>query len=234
MNSETTNPETIRAEPLFSPLIEQAVELSAQWHDGTYRKSRWRDPAFGVPPSEALGVPVMAHVTMVAMTVQRAGWDEVTVAAAFLHDVIEDANQYGEELRYGELSALMGEAVARRVAEVTEEKYDAHGNFRPWRARKEDYVARLRTASAGAVAISLADKLHNLWSMNESLASGLNIFEKGPNRRPLSAGPEAQRWFFHAVLDASAPHTDPRLEPLRTALRSELARFERLTEADAG
>ncbi|QXD14442.1 HD domain-containing protein [Rhodocaloribacter litoris] len=213
---------------VFSPLIEMAIELSAQWHDGTYRKSRWRDPAFEVPTAEALGVPVMAHVTNVALTVQRAGWDDVTVAAAFLHDVIEDANRYGEELRYGELCALMGEEVARRVAEVTERKYDEHGNPRSWRVRKEDYVAALRAASSGAMAISLADKLHNLWSMNESLASGINVFEKGPNRKPLSAGPEAQRWFFRAVLEASTHHADPRLEPLRAALREEIERFERL------
>jgi hypothetical protein len=53
----------------------------------------------------------------------------------------------------------------------------------------------------------------------------------GEYGRPLSAGPEAQRRFFHAVLDASAAHTDPRLEPPRSALRAELARFERLTGA---
>ncbi|RME52057.1 MAG: HD domain-containing protein [Caldilineae bacterium] len=218
----------VTPETVFSPLIETAIELSAQWHDGTYRKSRWRDPAFEVPLSEALGVPVMAHVTTVALTVQRAGWDEVTVAAAFLHDIIEDANRYGEELRYGELCALMGEAVARHVADVSEQKYDAHGNPRPWRARKEGYVAHLRTAAPGAVAISLADKLHNLWSMNESLARGIDIFEKGPGRRPLSAGPAEQRWFFHAVLEASEHHDDPRLKPLRAALRREFERFERL------
>ena len=34
---------------LFSPLVEQAIELAAQWHDSTYRKSRWRDPAFDLP-----------------------------------------------------------------------------------------------------------------------------------------------------------------------------------------
>ncbi len=214
---------------VFSPLIEQAIELSAQWHDRTYRKNRWRDPAFEVPPTEALGVPVMAHVTNVAMTVQRAGWDDETVAAAFLHDVIEDANQYGEALRYGQLCTLVGEDVARRVRAVTEKKYDAHGNGRSWQVRKEDYLAGLYTASAEAVAISLADKLHNLWSMNESLASGLDIFSAGPGRRALSAGPERQRWFFRAVLEASRAHTDPRLAPMREALEREIERFEHLT-----
>jgi len=220
--------EALSPSSVFNPLVEQAIELSAQWHDQTYRKSRWRDPAFDVPPSEVLGVPVVAHVTTVAMTVQRAGWDDVTIAAAFLHDVVEDANQYGEELRYGELCTLMGKDVADRVMEVTEHKYDAHGNFQKWCVRKEGYIAVLQTASAGAVAISLADKLHNLWSMNESMARGINMFQDGVNRRRLSAGPDQQQWFFHAVLKASTHQDDPRLDDLRARLAEEIARFEQL------
>lgn len=214
---------------LFSPLIEQAIELSAQWHDGTYRKSRWRDPAFDVPPDELLGVPVIAHVTTVALTVQRAGWDDTTVAAAFLHDVIEDANQYGESLRYGELCALMGQDVADLVQVLTEQKLDAHGQYRTWQAREEDYVAHLPQSPAAAVAISLADKWHNLWTINASLERGINMFEAAPGRRRLSAGPAQQRWFHQAVLTASLSHSDPRLIPLREGLIAEITRFEHLT-----
>jgi (p)ppGpp synthase/HD superfamily hydrolase len=214
---------------LFSPLIEQAIELSAQWHDGTYRKSRWRDPAFDVPPDELLGVPVIAHVTTVALTVQRAGWDDTTVAAAFLHDVIEDANQYGESLRYGELCTLMGQDVADLVQALTEQKLDAHGQYRTWQARKEDYVAHLLQAPAAAVAISLADKWHNLWTINASLERGINMFKAAPGRRRLSAGPAQQHWFHQAVLTASLSHPDPRLIPLREGLAAEITRFEHLT-----
>lgn len=214
---------------LFNPLIEQAIELSAQWHDRTYRKSRWRDAAFEVPPEVVLQVPVMAHVTAVALTVQRAGWDDATVAAAFLHDTLEDANQYGRRLRRAELQRLLGPDVTTRVEGVTEEKRDAEGRPRSWQARKEGYVARLRTGPAEAVAISLADKLHNLWSMNEALARGLDIFTPAEGRKALSAGPERQRWFNRAVLEASRVHDDPRLAPMRRRLQEEIDRFARLT-----
>ncbi|MEM1125280.1 MAG: HD domain-containing protein [Bacteroidota bacterium] len=213
---------------LFSPLVEQAIELSAQWHDATYRKSRWREAAFAVPDEAVLRVPVIAHVTTVALTVQRAGWDEVTVAAAFLHDTVEDRNRYRQDLRYEELSRLMGAAVADRVMEVTEQKYDEDGQPRSWQARKEGYVAQLRTASAGGVAISLADKLHNLWTMDESLCRGIDIFTSTPTRRALSAGPDRQRWFHRAVLEVSRRHDDPRLAPLRQRMEAELVRFEQL------
>lgn len=210
---------------LFSPLIEHAIELSAQWHDGTYRKSRWRDSAFAVPEGEVLRVPTVAHVTAVAMIVQRAGWEEEVVAAAFLHDVLEDANRYEERFRREQMIELVGEAVTVLVDAVSEQKRDAEGHFRSWRDRKEDYVETLRTAPPGAVAISLADKLHNLWSMNESLAREMDIFSHAPNRHALSADAKEQLWFHSAVLEATSAHTDARLDPMRTRLQEEINRF---------
>jgi (p)ppGpp synthase/HD superfamily hydrolase len=218
------------ATSIFSPLVEHAIELAAQWHDGVYRKSCWRDPAFETPSNVAVQVPVMAHVTTVAMLVQRAGWDEATVAAAYLHDVIEDMNQHGQHLRRDQLREALGVKVAAIVDGVTENKYDAEGHVRPWRARKEDYVAQLKTGRPEAAAISLADKLHNLWTMTQGLEQGDDIFAHGPNRRGLSAGPEQQQWFHRAVLEASTAHDDPRLDPLRTRLADEIRRFEALCD----
>ena len=214
---------------LFSPLVERAIELAAEWHDRTYRKSRWREHPYDPPPETVLRIPVMAHLTAVALTVQRAGWDDETVAAAFLHDALEDDNQFEHTMTYEGLAALMGETVAERVRGVTEPKRGREGNFLPWRLRKETYVATLRTASAEAVAISLADKLHNAWTMNQALEAGVDIFSDGPSHRGLTAGPAEQVWFFRAVLDAAAPFADPRLTPMRARLQEEVARFERLT-----
>ncbi len=205
---------------LFSPLIEHAIELSAQWHDGTYRKSVWRDPAFEVPEGEDIQIPVMAHLAAVASIVHRAGWDEYTVAAAYLHDTIEDMNQHGQRLRRKQLRDAVGADVAKLVAQVSEQKLDENGEMRPWRARKEDYIDSLRTGSARAAAISLADKIHNLWSINQSREAGEPIFEV------LSGDWAAQRWFHRAVLEASTHHDDARLVPMRERLRREIDRLE--------
>ena len=211
---------------LFSPLIEHAIELSAQWHDGTYRKSVWRDPAFEVPEGEDIQIPVMAHLAAVASIVHRAGWGEVTVAAAYLHDTIEDMNQHGQRLRRKQLREAVGPAVAKLVAQVSEQKLDEAGAMRPWRDRKEDYLDGLRTGPTEAMAISLADKIHNLWSINQSLETGEPIFEV------LSGGIEAQHWFHRAVLDASTEHDDPRLAPMRERLQHEIERLAAWMEAE--
>lgn len=220
---------------MFSPLIERAVELAAEWHDGTYRKSRWRRPPFEIPegePVEVLRVPVMAHVTTVALTVQRAGWDDATVAAAFLHDTIEDANRYGQGLTYDDLVAAVGRAVADRVQGVTEPKRGPDGRVLPWHVRKETYVQQLVDGSDEAAAISLADKLHNLWTMNQGLEAGRDIFTRARNAdgspRGLSAGPSQQQWYFQAVIAATERHDDDRLIPQRVRLREEMARFDAL------
>ena len=105
----------------------------------------------------------------------------------------------------------------------------AEGRSRRWRDRKKDYLVHLRRSTPEAVAISLADKLHNLWTMNQSLARGLDIFTEGPNRKALRAGKEEQRWYFESVLTASEVFSDPRLAPMRARLTEELDRFCSLT-----
>jgi (p)ppGpp synthase/HD superfamily hydrolase len=208
---------------LFSPLIEHAIELSAQWHDGTYRKSVWRDPAFEVPADQDIQIPVIAHLAAVASIVHRAGWDEVTVAAAYLHDTIEDMNQHGQRLRRKQLREAVGAEVAKLVAQVSEQKLDDDGEMRPWRARKDDYLEGIRTGPPEAVAISLADKIHNLWSINQSLEAEEDILDV------LSGDAEAQLWFHRAVLEASKEHDDERLAPMRERLQQEIERFEART-----
>lgn len=216
--------------PLFSPLIEHAAELAAQWHDQTYRKSAWRESGFDGPDNASVRVPVIAHLTATALIVQRAGWSEEAVAAAFLHDVLEDVNRYDDRLARRELAASVGEDVTLLVEAVTEQKLDAQGQSRPWRSRKEEYLDGLKQAPAAAVAISLADKLHNLWTMNQSLEQGMLIFEGTPESEGLNAGPGEQRWFFRSVVAASEGHDDERLTPMRRRLTEELRRFEKLAK----
>lgn len=220
------------APDLLSPLVEKAVEVAAQWHDGTYRKGAWRASAFDLPEGAAPSVPVIAHLMNVALVVQRAGFGDEVVAAALLHDAVEDRSASGAMVSLDAVRAQFGDRVARLVADVTERNRDAEGRGRPWRIRKDEYIAHLRTdADDEAVAISLADKLHNLWTMNRSLEAGQDLFTETPTRRALSAGPESQRWFFRQILAATAHRSAPRLRLLRARLAEEIERFEVLSSS---
>ncbi len=226
--STGTTPSSAKRELLFQPLVEHAIELASEWHDGTYRKSRWRDPAFELE-TDGPRVPVISHLVSVASIVRRAGWPDPVIAAAYLHDILEDPNLEGERFGADRLRTLLGEEVARYVLDVSETKLDEHGNHRPWRDRKVGYIQQIETGRPGSAGISLADKMHNLWSMNQSLESGLNIFDTTGEHTALSAGPDQQTWFYNAVLDATTTHDDPRLVPMREQLRGEIARFTSLT-----
>lgn len=217
--------------PAFSPLVEHAIELASEWHNDCYRKSRWRAEPFEQP--EPVRVPVIAHLSAVAMAVARAGWTHTVVAAAYLHDIIEDPNTHGERMTPAELRELVGSEVADLVVDVTEPKLDDAGNKLPWRVRKEAYVEHLSEAPDEALAISLADKHHNVWTMNQTLEQGIDIFTPAPGRTALSAGPEQQCWFLHAVLTEASERTDNRLTPLRNGLRTEYHRLAHLTDTDA-
>ena len=219
---------------LFSPLVERAIELAAEWHEGTYRKGRWRDTICVPPDASVARVPTMAHVTTVALTVDRAGWDEHAVAAAFLHDALEDADRWNRDLDRDELAAHVGETVVRIIEAVSEPQRDAEGARLPWRVRKEAYLASLAAGPVEASAVALADKLHNTYSIASSLEAGVDVFQTAPGRQALSAGPESQLWFLRAAVEATEPHADVRLVPMRIRVREEIARLERAVSAGEG
>ena len=208
---------------VLNPILDQAAELAAQWHEGTYRKSLWRElPHPSLPPR----LPVISHVTMVALLLQRTNWDDETVAAGFLHDILEDPNPAGERMHFDELAHIVGSSIAERVQWVTEPQQDENGHPLPWRIRKEIYLRKLIEAPDEARAISLSDKLHNLFTMNEALRHGVDIFTSGPNRKALSSDPHQQLWFYQQVYAIIHEHaSDARLIPLLEDFKHELTRF---------
>ena len=123
-------------------LIEKAYQLALKAHEGQMRKS---------------GEPYIHHPMAVATIVARQGLDEITIAAALLHDAVEDTKI---ELSY--LEEEFGSEVALIVDGVT--KLDRL-NF----DSKEDQQAASMRKMLVALAkdlrvliIKLADRLHNM------------------------------------------------------------------------
>jgi len=229
-NPEDDNPSINPPVDIFSPLIELAIELAAEWHQGQPRKGRWRPPTFAFEEESAeVRVPVMAHLTSVASIVQRAGWPDPVVAAAYLHDILEDRNREGARYRESDLREAVGDTVTGYVLTLSETKVDVDGNYIGWKDRKLEYIEQIRTGLPEAAGISLADKLHNLWTMNQSLDMGIDVFQSANGRKGLSAGPDEQLWFYRSVLDATTAHDDPRLPRMRARLQHEIDRFDTFT-----
>lgn len=130
---------------MSSDLIERALMLASDAHDQQKRKAAL------VP-----GVPYLSHLMEVAGMVQGSGGSDEAVAAALLHDSLEDTSRTAEKL-----AEYMPPAVVALVLECTE--IGTSGPVKaPWRERKDAYIAHLSQVSAEALLTSVADKLQSL------------------------------------------------------------------------
>ena len=109
----------------------------------------------------ASGEPYFIHPCAVANILMDLGLDAATIAAAFLHDVIEDTisteedirNEFGDEI----LALVSGVTKLEKIVFKSKEDADAE-NFR------KIFVAMAKDVRV--IIIKLADRLHNMRSLN--------------------------------------------------------------------
>ncbi|MDO5300760.1 MAG: HD domain-containing protein [Clostridia bacterium] len=122
-------------------LLTQAIAFAAQAHEGATRKGS--------------AIPYIVH-PMEAMAIAASVTDDQEVlAAAVLHDVIEDCG-----VTAGELRERFGTRVAELVAYDSQTKRD--DPCASWNARKREAVGRIACGCREAKIITLADKLSNM------------------------------------------------------------------------
>jgi (p)ppGpp synthase/HD superfamily hydrolase len=117
----------------------EACELAEAAHSGQLRK-------------RGGGEPYVAHPFAVAERLQQAGFGEDILAAAILHDVVEDSEIGGEEL-----AARFGARVGELVTALTDDT-----SIEGFVERKHAHRERVEEAGPDAAAIYAADKLTNL------------------------------------------------------------------------
>ena len=129
----------------MSQLILKAAAYAARQHRDQRRK-------------DAEASPYINHPLTVANILSEADVDDpVVLAAAILHDTIEDTTTTAAELR-----RLFGEQVAGIVLEVTDDK------SLPKARRKELQVEHAPHLSEGAALVKFADKIANLTDILEA------------------------------------------------------------------
>jgi (p)ppGpp synthase/HD superfamily hydrolase len=122
-----------------SPLVAAALEKARQAHAGQVRNGSG-------------GMPYIEHPQAVAALLAEHGHDDEVLAAALLHDVVEDSDTTVEELR-----DQFGDRVADLVAALSDDE-----SIDDYRARKDEHRERVRAADGDAFAIYGADKLTNV------------------------------------------------------------------------
>lgn len=176
-------------------LIQSAADLAVKAHAGVSRKQS--------------NVLYVSHPIAVMLILASNGvTDSVTLAAALLHDVVEDtdwtANDIVEKLQADGVDAQSAAQVVAMVEELSETKLGPDGNKLPWLERKTTHLIHLLKCSDTALLVKLADCIHN--AQTTLLAKELN-----PNTESLFAGnKDQQRWYRLAVADlpSTRKHND--------------------------
>lgn len=105
------------------------------------------------------GEPYTVHLEEVADLVASVGGDEAQVAAAWLHDVVEDT-----ETTLEEVFDRFGPDVGRMVTDLTDISRPSDGNRAARKALDREHLAQ---ASARSQTIKLADLISNTQSIVE-------------------------------------------------------------------
>ena len=125
-------------------LIYEAKRFALKAHEGLFRKNAAKEP-------------YSTHITEVAMLVETSGGTDLEIAAAWLHDVVEDTDITLDQIR-----AKFGDAVADIVDGLTDPP-DFKG--RPIFERKTLQAERVVTKSDSVKRVKIADQISNTQSV---------------------------------------------------------------------
>ncbi len=137
---------TIETAAAESDLIARALAMAEAAHAGQTRNGSG-------------GMAYIHHPVAVAELLAEQGFGEQTVAAALLHDVVEDSEAGVEDVE-----ADFGEVVARLVAALTEDEA-----IELFEHRKDAHRRHVEEVGGDAAAIYAADKLSNIRVLRRAL-----------------------------------------------------------------
>ncbi len=184
--------------PLFSGLLESAARLATRGHFHQFRKRGRETPPCepGRNPLDEECIPYVSHLVGVVGILARLGAGDEVLAAALLHDYLEDVPDADGRRS---IEQAVGTRVLRLVLEVTEDKRTDRDKRETWDQRKKEQIDHVAEMSDGAVLIKAADLLHNLGSM---------VFDLDRTAVPalvwdrFNAPPQRQLWYFRTLLGA--------------------------------
>ena len=128
-------------------LVSEAIIFATKAHDGMRRKNG--------------DAPYILHPMEAAVIVGTITDDQNLIAAAALHDVVEDAGISIEEIEEN-----FGKRVRELVSSETEDKRANRPPVDTWRLRKEESLSVLKnTEDIGVLIVWLGDKLANIRSV---------------------------------------------------------------------
>ncbi|MBR6314601.1 MAG: bifunctional (p)ppGpp synthetase/guanosine-3',5'-bis(diphosphate) 3'-pyrophosphohydrolase [Clostridia bacterium] len=163
-------------------VLEQAIRFAVDAHAGQKRKD---------------GSPFILHPLEDAAIVSTLTDDLEVIAAAVLHDTVEDT-----KTTLNDIMQTFGPRVHALVKGETENKRPALPPWETWKIRKEESLADLASADDPAIRILwLGDKLANMRALYRAhIAKGQAAFDRFNIHDPL-----AHKWYYGEILRLLEP-----------------------------
>ncbi len=164
----------------MTELATRAIIFAAEAHDGMRRKQS--------------AVPYILHPMEAAVIVGTVTDDQNVIAAAALHDVVEDAG-----ISMQEVEERFGKKVAELVASETEDKMRPLPAESTWKARKSESLRILAEAQDMNIKILyLGDKLANLRSIYLVWRERGDAVWQDFNQKD----PSEQAWYYRSIAES--------------------------------
>jgi myo-inositol-1(or 4)-monophosphatase len=165
--------------PLDTQLLDRAIVFAVRAHAGTERRGK--------------GFPYIVHPLEAVEIVATMTADQELLAAAALHDTVEDTDVTVEQLR-----AEFGDRIASLVASESDIVVEGASEEQSWHARKQAAIDRLARASHDAKMVALGDKLSNMRAIARDYATQgdklWNLFH--------AKDPKDHEWHYRGLADA--------------------------------
>ena len=160
-------------------LVSEAIAFAVKAHDGMRRKK-----------SES---PYILHPMEAAVIVGTMTDDQNLIAAAALHDVVEDAG-----ITIEEIEEKFGPRVRELVESETEDKRADRPPTETWRIRKEESLAVLKNTDDDAVLmVWLGDKLANMRAIYRDFKVEGEAMWQRFNQKDVSQ----QAWYYRSIVE---------------------------------
>ena len=134
---------------------------------------RYAHEVHGTQTKKGTSTPYLAHLIGVASIVLDDSGDEDEAIGALLHDAAED---HGGRQRVEDIRARFGDQVAKIVEDCTDSFATPP---EPWAERKMKYAQHARLLPPPSLRVSVADKVHNTYSILRDLRTiGEQVWER--------------------------------------------------------
>ena len=166
-------------------VIDRAIRFATESHEGVVRKGS--DIPYIVHPLEAMAI--VSTITS----------DQELMAAAVLHDVVEDAGITIDDIR-----REFGSRIADLVDAETDREVPGLSHVESWQQRKQAAIDRLATAGRDAQIVALGDKLSNMRAMARHLRQqGDRLWERFNEKDPA-----CHAWYYRHLAESLSPLSD--------------------------